>query len=107
MPTNTDPKTDSEQSDPHISVSFSIPVSVKEDMDRRAKRLRLSRTDYIKLIVLWDLDKGEDAPFDFPRKPRPEPEAVPVKESDTATSTASVPESEIVEPKKKRRRAKA
>jgi hypothetical protein len=64
---------ESEQPDPHVSCSFSIPVSVKEDMDDRAKRLRLSRTDYIKLIILWDLNKGKDAPFDFPLSPGPEP----------------------------------
>jgi hypothetical protein len=29
-----------------------IPISVKEEMDRRAKRLRLSRTDYLKALVL-------------------------------------------------------
>ena len=68
------------ESDPHVSCSFSIPVSVKEDMDAmdaRAKRLRLSRTDYIKLIILWDLNKGKDAPFDFPLSPGPEPEEQP------------------------------
>jgi hypothetical protein len=69
---------ETEQADPHISVSFSIPISVKEEMDRRAKRLRLSRTDYLKALVLWELDKGEDAPFDLPRIPRP-PEALPEK----------------------------
>ena len=46
-------------------------------MDARAKRLRLSRTDYIKLIILWDLNKGKDAPFDFPLQPGPEPEEQP------------------------------
>jgi hypothetical protein len=60
---------DSQESDPHVSCSFSISRSLKEIMDRRAKRLRLSRTDYLKLLVLWDTSKGEDAPFDYPLKP--------------------------------------
>ncbi len=33
----------------------------------------MSRTDYLKMMVLWELDKGEDAPFDMPRKPTPLP----------------------------------
>jgi hypothetical protein len=62
-------KTD--QSDAHVSVSFSLPKSVKDEMDRRCERLRISRTDYLKFMVLWELDKGEDAPFDMPRTPKP------------------------------------
>ena len=42
-------------------------------MDRRIQTLRMSRTDYLKMMVLWELDKGEDAPFDMPRKPAPLP----------------------------------
>jgi hypothetical protein len=61
----------SDQSDPHVSVSFSLPRSVKEEMDRRAKTLRITRTNYLKLMVLWELDKGADAPFDMPRTPTP------------------------------------
>jgi hypothetical protein len=53
-----------DQADPHVSVSFSLPVSVKSDMDKRAKSLRISRSDYLKLMVLWDLDHGPDAPFE-------------------------------------------
>ena len=62
---------DPDENDPHISVSFSLPRSVKDRMDRRIDRLLISRTDYLKLMVLWELDKGEEAPFDFPRKPGP------------------------------------
>lgn len=61
-----DPK---EEDDPHVSVSFSLPRSVKDRMDRRIANLLISRTDYLKLMVLWELDKGDEAPFDFPRKP--------------------------------------
>jgi hypothetical protein len=60
------------QSDPHVSVSFSLPLSVKKEMDRRAKSLRISRSDYLKFMVLWELDKGADAPFDMPRTPTPD-----------------------------------
>lgn len=31
---------------------------MKEEMDKRAERLRLSRTDYLKMLVINDLDKG-------------------------------------------------
>jgi hypothetical protein len=61
------PKND--QSDPHVSVSFSLPRSIKKEMDDRARSLRISRSDYLKLMVLWELDKGKDAPFDMPRTP--------------------------------------
>lgn len=60
---------DPEENDPHVSVSFSLPRSVKDRMDRRIAKLLISRTDYLKLMVLWELDKGEEAAFDFPRKP--------------------------------------
>jgi hypothetical protein len=63
--------------DPHVSCSFSIPKSIKDKMDRRIARLSITRSDYIKWIVLWELDKGEDAVFDMPRKPRPAEDFVP------------------------------
>jgi hypothetical protein len=63
-----------EQDDPHVSASFSMPQSIKKEMDRRCQRLRLSRTEYLKLLVVQDLDKGEDAPFDISRKPAAESE---------------------------------
>ena len=56
--------------DPRISVTFSILRSIKEDMDQRAKSLRMSRTDYIRALVLWELDRGPEAAFDLPRRPR-------------------------------------
>ena len=67
------PKYKKPNDDVHVSVSFSLPISIKELMDRRIERLRMSRTDYLKMMVLWELDKGEDAPFDMPRKPAPLP----------------------------------
>jgi hypothetical protein len=42
--------------DRYVSCSFSLPRGVKRDMDERAARLRLTRTDYLKLLVLADLD---------------------------------------------------
>lgn len=57
--------------DPHTSVSFSLPKSIKEKLDKRIDRLNITRSDYLKWMVLWELDKGEDAPFDMPRRPRP------------------------------------
>jgi hypothetical protein len=67
------PKYKNPNEDIHISVSFSLPKSVKEEMDRRIERLRMSRTDYLKAMVLWELDKGEDADFNFPKKAEPLP----------------------------------
>jgi len=67
------PKYKNPNDDIHVSVSFSLPLSVKELMDRRTQRLRMSRTDYLKMMVLWELDKGDDSPFDMPRKPTPLP----------------------------------
>ena len=56
--------------DKHVTLSISLPRSVKADLDRRCKSLRMTRTDYLKQMILWDLDKGEGALFDFPRTPR-------------------------------------
>ena len=64
MPTKED------NDDPHVSVSFSLPRSIKEQMDGRIASLRITRSDYLKWMVLWELDKGADAPFDMPRLPR-------------------------------------
>jgi hypothetical protein len=61
----------SNDDDPHVSVSFSLPKSIKEQMDERISTLRITRSDYLKWMVLWELDKGADAPFDMPRLPRP------------------------------------
>jgi hypothetical protein len=64
------------ETDHHVSCSFSLPRSIKGEMDERAARLRLTRTDYLKLLVLADLDKG-DAPLEIirtPREPAPEPD---------------------------------
>jgi len=57
-----------QERDPHVSVSFSLPLSVKMDMDRRTANLRMSRTDYLKHLVLAELDKGLDAPFEVIRR---------------------------------------
>jgi hypothetical protein len=59
-----------DNNDSHVSVSFSFPKSIKEEMDQRIASLRITRSDYLKWMILSDLDKGPDALFDFPRKPR-------------------------------------
>lgn len=70
-PTKKKKKTYQEEAenDLHVSCSFSLPRSIKSEMDLRAARLRLTRTDYLKLLVLADLDKG-DAPLEITRTPR-------------------------------------
>jgi len=67
------PKYKKPTGDIHGSVSFSLSMSIRERLDRRVARLRMSRTDYLKALVLWELDKGEDADFDLPRKAAPLP----------------------------------
>jgi hypothetical protein len=56
--------------DPHVSVSFSLPKSIKEQMDQRIDSLQITRSDYLKWMVLWELDKGPDALFDMARAPK-------------------------------------
>ncbi len=41
---------------------------MKEEIDVRAAKLRLTRTDYLRLLVMADLDKG-DAPLVVERHP--------------------------------------
>lgn len=58
--------------DPHTTATFSLPTSMKEEMDERAAKLRLSRTDYLRLLVMADLDKGDSAPLVIERHPSKE-----------------------------------
>jgi hypothetical protein len=58
------PHDSAQEIDPHVSVSFSVPKSIKEAMDIRIRSLKITRSDYLKLMVLWDLDKGPDGVFD-------------------------------------------
>jgi hypothetical protein len=44
---------------------------MKEEIDVRAAKLRLTRTDYLRLLVMADLDKG-DAPLVVERHPTAE-----------------------------------
>jgi hypothetical protein len=56
---------------PYTTCTISLPVSLKEDLDKRAASLRLTRTDYLRLLVLADLAKGEGAPMpELAPKPR-------------------------------------
>jgi hypothetical protein len=41
-----------------------MPRDMKADLDTRAAKLRLTRTDYLRLLILADLDKG-DAPLEL------------------------------------------
>jgi hypothetical protein len=45
--------------DPYTTASFSLPVSMKLALDKRAASLRLSRSDYLKLLIRADLDKAD------------------------------------------------
>jgi hypothetical protein len=47
----------------HTTCSISMPRYMKAELDARAAKLRLTRTDYLRLLILADLDKG-DAPLE-------------------------------------------
>jgi hypothetical protein len=63
------PHDSAQDADPHVSVSFSVPKSIKKAMDIRIRSLKITRSDYLKFMVLWDLDKGPTGDFEYPRKP--------------------------------------
>jgi len=44
--------------DPHVTRTFSMPRSLAIELDERAEKLRLTRTDYLRLLVLADLQEG-------------------------------------------------
>jgi hypothetical protein len=52
-----------------------MPRDMKADLDARAAKLRLTRTDYLRLLILADLDKG-DAPLQItlPASHQPAPD---------------------------------
>lgn len=56
-------------SDLYEGLSFSVPRSIKERINERARRLRLTRSDYLKILVLADLDRGMDAPIQLNASP--------------------------------------
>jgi len=45
--------------------SFSIPRSIKQKINERARSLRMTRSDYLKALVLQDLDRGPDATLEI------------------------------------------
>ena len=51
--------------DNSVSMSFSVKRSLKIKITERARSLGISRTDYIKRLVLMDLERGPDAPLEF------------------------------------------
>lgn len=55
------PKSNHQDLDRHVTFSVSLPAYVKANMDRRCESLQITRTDYVKQMILWDLDKGEGA----------------------------------------------
>jgi hypothetical protein len=64
-----------------------MPRDMKADLDARAAKLRLTRTDYLRLLILADLDKG-DAPLEL-KLPVHQP-VVAVQESVTNAMEAKV-----------------
>lgn len=51
--------------DLYEGLSFSVPRSIKEKINERARSLRMTRSDYLKTLVLSDLDRGPDAPLEI------------------------------------------
>jgi hypothetical protein len=57
--------------DLYEGLSFSVPRSIKDKINERARRLRMTRSDYLKTLVLSDLDRGPDAPLEIRPGPLP------------------------------------
>lgn len=60
--------------DTYVSLSISVPKSLRKEIHERALSLRLTRTDYVKALIIADLSAGPDAPFALTYKPRPRQE---------------------------------
>jgi hypothetical protein len=67
--------------DPHVSRTISMPRSLAVEMDDRAKRLGLTRTDYVRLLIVADLHKGGNLKIDLPE--------VSLQEVDTKRKSAA------------------
>jgi hypothetical protein len=63
--------------DSYVSLSISVPKSLRTEIHERALSLRLTRTDYVKALIIQDLSQGKDAPFALTYKPRPKEETPP------------------------------
>ena len=57
--------------DTYVSLSISVPKSLKSEIHERALSLRMTRTDYVKALIMADLSQGPDAPFALTLSPRP------------------------------------
>jgi hypothetical protein len=57
--------------DTYVSLSISVPKSLRNEIHERALRLRMTRTDYVKALILKDLAGGLDAPLTMEYKTRP------------------------------------
>ena len=62
---NTNQQMMTSRDDLYEGCSFSIPRSIKEKINDRARSLRMTRSDYLKALVLQDLDRGPDAPLEI------------------------------------------
>jgi hypothetical protein len=61
--------------DTYVSLSISVPKSLREEIHERALSLRITRTDYVKALIIADLSHGPDAPFSLTYQPRPRTES--------------------------------
>jgi hypothetical protein len=60
--------------DTYVSLSISVPKSLRREIHERALSLRITRTDYVKALIIADLSHGPDAPFSLTYNPRPRTE---------------------------------
>jgi hypothetical protein len=61
--------------DTYVSLSISVPKSLRREIHERALSLRITRTDYVKALIIADLSQGPEAPFSLTYNPRPRTEA--------------------------------
>jgi hypothetical protein len=52
------------------ALSFSVSRNIKAQITDRARALGISRSDYINVLILADLQQGVDAPLQLRPKPR-------------------------------------
>jgi hypothetical protein len=57
--------------DTYVSLSISVPKSMRKEIHERALSLRMTRTDYIKALIVADLSQGPNAPFTYTQTPLP------------------------------------
>jgi hypothetical protein len=72
-----------------------MPRSLAIELDERAKKLRLTRTDYLRLLVLADLDRGGNLRIDLPEVPVEQIEA----KRNAAKHDKNVPQPRVKKPR--------